>query len=118
MIKRLHLGSRMSQVVIHGDTVYISGQVADNRKGSIEAQTGDILARLDQLLAEAGTDRSHLVSVTVLLPHISDFDAMNAVYDAWIDPANPPARACLEARLADPDLRIEVVAVAALETTQ
>ncbi|AVF04330.1 RidA family protein [Devosia sp. I507] len=113
MVKRLMIGPRMSQVVIHGDTIYLSGQVADDRGGTITEQTTAVLAKIDTLLAQAGATRSDLLSVTVLLPHILDFDAMNAVYDSWIDPENPPARACYEARLADGDLRIEITAIAA-----
>jgi enamine deaminase RidA (YjgF/YER057c/UK114 family) len=104
----------MSQAVVHGDTVYISGQVADDRKGSLEIQTQQVLAKIDALLREAGADRSGLLAVNVFLPHIIDFEAMNGVYDLWIDNANPPARACTEARLADPGLRIEISAVAAI----
>ena len=107
-------GPRMSQAVSHGGLVYIAGQVAENRKAGIEDQTRDVLGKIDALLKEAGTDRSKLLAVNVFLPAIVDFDAMNSVYDAWIDPANPPARACVEARLADPDLRVEMTAVAAL----
>ena len=114
MIQRSQKGSRMSQAVSHGGLVYIAGQVAEDRKAGIEAQTGDVLGKIDALLKEAGTDRSKLLAVNVFLPAIVDFDAMNGVYDAWIDPANPPARACVEARLADPDLRVEMTAVAAL----
>jgi enamine deaminase RidA (YjgF/YER057c/UK114 family) len=73
-----------------------------------------VLGKIEVLLKEAGTDKSKLVAVNVFLPQIGDFDAMNAVYDRWIDPANPPARACVEARLADPDLRVEMTAVALL----
>jgi len=104
----------MSQAVAHGGLLYIAGQVADDRKGGIETQTRDILGKLDSLLAEAGTSKSKLVAVNIFLPQIGDFDAMNSVYDAWIDRQHPPARACVEARLADPDLRIEVTAVAAI----
>ena len=114
MIRRIQTGTRMSQAVIHGDTVYLAGQVADDRKSSLETQTHQVLARIDALLKEAGTDKSNLLAVTVFLPHITDFDAMNRVYDAWVDKTNPPARACIEARLADPDLRIEISAIAAL----
>lgn len=115
MITRGRIGPRMSQVVRHsGATVYVAGQVADNSKGSIEEQTRQVLAKIDTLLKEAGATKSDLLAVNVFLPNITDFDAMNAVYDAWIDPANPPARACIEARLADPDLRVEMTAVAAL----
>ena len=115
MIVRIQPGSRMSQAVVHNRTVYISGQIANNRKGSIEQQTQETLDKIDRLLLEAGTERSHLLSVMVFLPHITDFPAMNGVYDSWIDPLNPPARACAEARLADPDLRIEITAIAALD---
>ncbi|MCO6052255.1 RidA family protein [Mesorhizobium sp. RP14(2022)] len=113
MIKRFQSGSRMSQAVAYGGAVHVAGQVADSRKATIEIQTKEVLAKIETLLAEAGTDKSKLVAINVFLPHISDFDAMNAVYDAWIDPVNPPARACTEARLADPDLRVEMTAIAA-----
>jgi enamine deaminase RidA (YjgF/YER057c/UK114 family) len=114
MIKRIQTGPRMSQAVSYNGAVHIAGQVADDRKAGVQQQTRDVLAKIDALLAEAGTDKSRLVAVNVFLPQIGDFAAMNAVYDAWIDPANPPARACVEARLADPDLRIEVTAIAAV----
>jgi enamine deaminase RidA (YjgF/YER057c/UK114 family) len=114
MIQRFELSARMSQAVVHNGVVHIAGQVADTRKSSLEQQTKEVLAKIDKLLAQAGTDKSKLLSVTVLLPHITDFDALNVVYDAWVDKANPPARACYEARLADPDLRVEMTAVAAI----
>ena len=114
MIKHHKPGARMSQAVTYGGAVHIAGQVADNRKTGIVEQTRDVLAKIDALLAEAGTSKSKLVAVNVFLPQIGDFDAMNQVYDAWIDPKSPPARACVEARLADPDLRVEITAIAAV----
>ena len=114
MIERYHKGPRMSQAVVHAGTVYIAGLVANNRKGSIEEQTLDVLEKIGALLKETGTDKSKLLSVNVFLPHITDFEAMNSVYDNWIDKDNPPVRACVEARLADPDLRVEMTAVAAV----
>jgi enamine deaminase RidA (YjgF/YER057c/UK114 family) len=114
MIKRCQVGPRMSQAVSCNGLVYVAGQVADNRKAGIEEQTRDVLAKIERLLAEAGSGKAKLLTVNVFLPHISDFEAMNRVYDAWIEPGEPPARACVEARLADPDLRIEITAVAAL----
>jgi enamine deaminase RidA (YjgF/YER057c/UK114 family) len=114
MIQRYQAGSRMSQAVAANGFVFIAGQVADDRHAGIEDQTRDVLSKLDRLLAEAGSDRSRLVAVNVFLPHIADFEAMNGVYDAWIDPQNPAARACVEARLADPDLRVEITAVAVI----
>ena len=73
--------------------VFIAGQVADNRQGTLESQTREVLAKIEALLAKAGSDKSRLLAVDVFLPAIGDFDAMNRVYDAWVDPANPPARA-------------------------
>jgi enamine deaminase RidA (YjgF/YER057c/UK114 family) len=104
----------MSQAVVYGGMVHIAGQVANDRKAGIESQTRDVLAKIDQLLAEAGTSKSRLVAVNVFLPQIGDFEAMNSIYDSWVDPERLPARACVEARLADPDLRIEITAVAAV----
>ncbi len=115
MTKRFVVGTRMSQAVMHGGQIHIAGQVADDRKASLEEQTHQVLGKIDALLKEAGGSKSRLLSVNVFLPHIGDFDRMNAVYDAWIDPANPPARACVEARLADPDLRVEMTAVGFVE---
>ncbi|BCH21991.1 RidA family protein [Mesorhizobium sp. L-8-3] len=114
MIRYYQSGSRMSQAVGYGGLVHIAGQVADNRKAGIEAQTADVLAKIDALLAEAGTSKSKLVAVNIFLPQIGDFETMNRIYDAWVDPERLPARACVEARLADPDLRIEITAVAAV----
>ena len=114
-ITRIQPGKRMSQAVKHGNTVYLAGQVATDYHGSIEKQTTEVLAAIDTLLAEAGTSRSKLLSCQVILNNIGDFAAMNSVYDAWIDPANPPARACIETRLAHPALKIEIIAVAALD---
>jgi enamine deaminase RidA (YjgF/YER057c/UK114 family) len=113
-ITRHQPGPRMSQAVRHGNTVYLAGQVAEDRDGNIGKQTREVLAAIDRLLAEAGTDKSRLLSVQVILNNIADFAAMNEVYDAWIDPANPPARACIEARLAHPSLKVEIIATAAM----
>ena len=113
-ITRYQPGSRMSQGVRHGQTLYLAGQVASDYDGNIEKQTREVLEAIDGLLAEAGTSKSRLLSCQVILNNIADFAAMNAVYDAWIDPANPPARACIEARLAHPSLKVEIIAIAAL----
>ena len=113
MITRIQPGARMSEAVVHGDTIYLSGQVGEPGD-DVATQTQTALAEIEALLAEAGSDKSRLLAVDVFLPAIGDFDAMNRVYDAWVDPANPPARACVEARLADPDLRVEMTAIAAL----
>jgi len=114
-ITRLQPGKRMSQAVKHGNTVYLAGQVAADYNGSIEKQTSEVLEAIDKLLAEAGTSKSKVLSCQVILNNIADFAAMNSVYDTWIDPANPPARACIEARLAHPSLKVEIIAIAALD---
>lgn len=110
-ITRIEPGTRMSQAVIHGDTVYLAGQVGHG--DTTGAQTRDMLAQIDRLLASVGSSKSKIVSATIWLATMDDFAAMNAEWDAWIDPANPPARACGEARLATPDYRVEAIIVAA-----
>ncbi|HSR56462.1 MAG TPA: RidA family protein [Alphaproteobacteria bacterium] len=113
-IERLHKGPRMSQVVKHGGTVYLAGQVAlDAKGGSAAEQTGNILDRIDALLAEAGSDKSKLISATIWLADIALFNEMNKVWDAWIDPENPPTRACVESKLAAPDFSVEIAVIAA-----
>lgn len=114
-INRIEPGKRMSQAVVHGNTVYLAGQVASDYNGTIEKQTSEVLEAVERLLKQAGTSKAKLLTVQVVLNNIADFAAMNTVYDAWIDPANPPARACIEARLAHPALKVEVIAVAALD---
>ena len=111
-ITRLHAGPRMSQAVVHGDTVYLAGQVGDP-EADVATQVRQALTTVDALLAEAGSDKSKALQVIVWLADMADFAAMNAVYDAWIDPANPPARACGEARLAAPGYRVEFIVTAA-----
>ncbi|MEM9442977.1 MAG: RidA family protein [Pseudomonadota bacterium] len=114
-IKRIDIGPRMSQAVVHGDTVYTAGQVAQNAPGaSVTEQTKDILAAIDRLLAEAGTDKSKLLSANIWLANISDFDEMNAVWDAWVSPGNTPCRACVESKLASPKFTVEIGVIAAL----
>ncbi|MBT5263400.1 MAG: RidA family protein [Rhodospirillaceae bacterium] len=115
-IKRLHVGERMSQVVIHGDTVYTAGQVAQNAGGqSVAAQTQDICDTLDSLLAEAGSDKSKVLSATIWLNTMDDFAEMNGVWDKWVSPGNTPCRACVESpRLAAPQFTVEIMVTAAL----
>jgi len=113
-IKRLQVGPRMSQAVIHGDTAYLAGQVAKGAPGgSVAEQTQDILNRIDGLLAEAGTDKSKALFATIWLADIDTFDEMNAVWDAWVVPDNTPARACVNARLAAPQFTVEIAVTAA-----
>ncbi len=112
-IQRFHSGPRMSQMVIHKDTVYLAGQVADDPTPDVETQTRAILGQIDRLLAEAGTDKSRLLSATIYLTDIATFAAMNKAWEAWVDPANTPARATVEARLAAPQYLVEIQVTAA-----
>jgi len=114
-IKRLETGPRMSQAVIHNGVVYLAGQVAKNPAGtSVAAQTQDVLASIDRLLAAAGTDKSKLLTATIYLTDISTFGEMNPVWEAWVSSGNTPARATVEAKLATPDYKVEIVVTAAV----
>ncbi len=113
-IKRIQVSPRMSQAVVHGDTVYLAGVIASDAPGAPAAeQTKNIVDKIDGLLAEAGTDKSKLLSANIWLADITDFDAMTGVWDAWIDPDNPPARACVQSTLARSQFTVEIMAVAA-----
>jgi enamine deaminase RidA (YjgF/YER057c/UK114 family) len=111
-IQRLDAGARMSQAVIHGDTVYLAGQVGAPGE-SVTAQTQAVLASIESLLARCGSDKSRILSATIWLADMADFGEMNAVWDKWIDGKDAPARATGEAKLATPDYRVEIIVVAA-----
>ncbi len=114
-IKRIDVGPRMSQAVVHGNLVFLAGQVAHSAAGaSVAEQTKDILAGIDALLAKAGTDKSRLLSATIWITDMSTFDEMNAVWDAWVVPGDTPGRACVEAKLAAPQYTVEIAVVAAV----
>ena len=114
-ISRLDTTARMSKIVIHHDTLYLCGQVADSGDAAIGPQTATMLAKVDALLEKAGSGRDQIISATIYLRDMKDFDGMNAVWDAWIPQGHAPARACVEARLARPELLVEVSIVAALK---
>ncbi len=111
-IRRIEVGPRMSQAVIHGNTVYLAGQVGDRER--VEAQTKDILASIDKLLAEAGTDKTKIVQTIIWLADMNDFAAMNKAWDAWVPQGHTPARATGEAKLAAPKYKVEIKIIAAL----
>jgi len=114
-VKRKHSGPRMSQIVVHGNTVYLAGQVAQEAPGaSVGEQTKDILQRIDQYLGEAGSDKSKILAATIWLTSMDTFAEMNEVWDTWVDSANPPARACVESRLAAPQFTVEIMVTAAV----
>jgi enamine deaminase RidA (YjgF/YER057c/UK114 family) len=111
-ITRIDTGPRMSQAVVHGNTVYLAGQVG--KGASVAEQTAAVLAKIDALLARAGTDKSKLLSATIWLTDMSTFAEMIGVWEPWVAPGNPPARATVEARLAAPEDRVEIAVIAAI----
>jgi enamine deaminase RidA (YjgF/YER057c/UK114 family) len=113
-IERHEAGPRMSQIVIHGDTVYLAGVVAKSAAGkSVGEQTKEILSIIDSHLAKAGTDKSKLLNANIWLTSMATFGEMNAAWDAWVSPGNTPARATVEAKLAAPGFSVEIMVQAA-----
>ncbi len=113
-IRRIGAGPRMSKAVVRGNAVYTAGQVAEKTKGgSVADQTREILDLIDELLVEAGSEKSKILSATIYLSDISTFGEMNSVWDVWVDKDNPPARATVEARLVAPDYKVEIAVIAA-----
>lgn len=113
-VERKEVGPRMSQVVVHGNTVYLAGVVARDTAGkSVTEQTREILATIDKYLAQAGTDKTKLLTTNIWLTDMGTFAEMNAVWDGWVSPGNTPARATVEAKLAAPQYKVEIMMVAA-----
>ena len=113
-IERHEIGPRMSKAVIHGETVYLAGIVADSPKGkSVAEQTKNILSQIDGFLALAGTDKTRLLSANIWINDMANFAEMNRVWDSWVSPGNAPARATVEAKLASPDYKVEIMVIAA-----
>ena len=113
-VTRHKLGPRMSGAVVHGDTVYLAGQVARDGSTTVNGQTEQVLRQIDELLASVGTSKAKLLTTTIYLADMATFDEMNAVWDAWVDPKNPPARATVQARLASPKYLVEIMVTAAV----
>lgn len=113
MIVRQHSNQRMSQLVSFANLVWTAGQVAKNASEDMAGQTLQILNQIDALLEDAGTDKSNLISANIWVSDIRQFAQMNEVWDAWVDSENPPVRACVESRLARPELLVEIQVVAA-----
>jgi enamine deaminase RidA (YjgF/YER057c/UK114 family) len=114
MIQRIQIGARLSQAVVHGNTVYLAGIVADDAKADVPEQTGQILKKIDDLLKAAGTSKEKILTAQIWLSEIRYFDQMNSVWDPWIPKGHTPARACIESKLAFPDLKVEIMVTAAI----
>ena len=112
-IKRLQVGPRMSEAVVHNSTIYLAGQVAEDPSQDTAGQTRQILAAIDRLLAECGSDKTRILSAQIFLADISEFKDMNAVWDAWVPAGHTPARATVESKLATPKYRVEIKVIAA-----
>ena len=112
-IERINPAQHWSQIVIHGDIVYLVGTTADDTSQDVKGQTRQVLSTIDELLARAGTDKTKLLTAQIWLRDINDWSKMNEIWDAWIAPGNAPTRATVEAKLARPDLLVEIMVQAA-----
>jgi enamine deaminase RidA (YjgF/YER057c/UK114 family) len=113
-LRRFHVGDRMSEMTIHNGTVYLAGQIAEDGSQDIRGQTAQVLAAIDKLLAEAGTDKAHILRCQIFIKDLADFAAMNEVWEDWVAPGDAPPRATVQANLAKPEWKIEMVVTAAL----
>lgn len=114
MIQRIDAGNRMSEASIHNGVVYLAGQIPETAGADAEAQTREVLEAIDALLAQAGTDKTRILRAQIYLADIGDFDGMNRAWDAWVVAGKAPSRATVEARLANPDWKVEIVVTAAI----
>lgn len=113
-IKRLHVGKRLSETAIHNETVYLAGQIADDTAQGIEGQTREVLANIDRLLNEAGSDKTCILMCQIFISDMANFPGMNSVWDEWVAQGHTPPRATVEAKLANPACLVEIVVTAAL----
>lgn len=111
-IQRFHVDPRLSEMAIYNNTIYLAGQVAGDPGQNITSQTTQVLAAIDKLLAEAGSDKGKILSATIYVADMADFAAMNSVWDAWVEQGNTPPRATVQASLAKPDYKVEIQIVA------
>jgi enamine deaminase RidA (YjgF/YER057c/UK114 family) len=114
MVQRFDVGARMSEMSVHNGVAYLAGQVAADGSQDITGQTRQVLQAIDALLARAGTDKSKVLRAQIFIADLADFPAMNAVWDTWVVPGNTPARATVEAKLAKPEWKVEIVVTAAI----
>ncbi|MBO1111970.1 RidA family protein [Bordetella petrii] len=112
-IKRVNVEKRLSDMAVYNGVAYLAGQVPDDASLDMAGQTRQVLATIDRLLAEAGSDKSKILMAQIFVANMKEFDAMNQAWDAWVAPGNAPPRATVEARLANPDFKVEIVVTAA-----
>jgi enamine deaminase RidA (YjgF/YER057c/UK114 family) len=113
-LRRFHVGDRLSEMTLHNGTVYLAGQVAADASQDIRGQTEQVLAAIDKLLIEAGTDKAHILMCQIFIKDLADFPAMNEVWEDWLAPGDAPPRATVQANLAKPEWRVEMVVTAAV----
>src|SRR5258706_12237649 len=113
-IQRMNVGKRLSEVVIHGNTIYLAGEVPDDTTKDITGQTEEVLAKIDKLLKQTGSDKTKILSAQIFLPDMKDFAGMNVAWEKWVVPGQTPARATIEARLANPPYKVGTRCIAAL----
>ncbi len=114
MVQRFDVGPRLSEMAIHNGTIYLAGQVPEDESLDIEGQTRQVLAAIDALLARAGSDKTKLLMVQIFIADLADFEGMNRAWDVWVPEGHTPPRATVQARLARPGWKIEIVATAAV----
>ena len=113
-LRRFHVGDRLSEMTIFNGTVYLAGQVASDASQDIRGQMTQVLASIDKLLTEAGSDKAHILMCQIFIRDLADFSAMNEVWEDWLAPGDAPPRATVQANLAKPEWRVELVVTAAL----
>ena len=113
-IQRINVGKRLSEAVVHGNTVYLAGEVPDDATLDIGGQTEEVLAKIEKMLKQVGSDKAKILSAQIFLPDMKDFAGMNAVWEKWVVPGQTPARATVEAKLANPAYKVEIMCVAAI----
>lgn len=117
-VSRYDVGARLSEMAVHAGTVYLAGQVASDESQDIRGQTRDVLQAIDALLTRVGSDKRHILMAQIFLADLDDFDGMNEVWDQWVPPGDAPPRATVQARLANPGWKIEIVVTAAVGAGQ
>lgn len=113
-IQRHNIGKRLSEIVVHNGTVYLAGEVPDDTSKDVTGQTEEVLAKIEKNLKQVGSDKTRLLSAQIFLRDMGDFAGMNAAWEKWVSPGNTPARATIQARLANADYRVEIMAIAAI----